>query len=150
MLKLNLGCGSTEYLDGWINIDRSPVVKSDRLLDITKGLPYLDNEADEIHCGCVLEQLTPEELLIVLNECHRVLQDGGKLHGYVPSTDPRVLHLDPMDKMFFQIESFNYFDKDAVHWQRFGKSYGFLPWTKIEATTNPAGIIYFCMQPYKG
>lgn len=146
-LKLNLGCGSTDYREGWVNIDRSKDVKTDECFDIAKeGLKqWKDNSVDEIHSGCMLEQLTSEQLLFVLNECHRVLKPGCKLGGYVPSTDPRVLHLDPMDKLFFQIDTFRYFIGNDIHWQRFGKNYGFSPWSSFSGNTNPAGIIFFEM-----
>lgn len=149
-LCLNLGCGSTEYLQStnekqWINIDKSTNVKTDLLLDVTSGLPYDDVSISEIHSGCMLEQLTHEQFKFVMNECHRVLQVGGVLHGYVPSTDPRVLHLDPMDRLFFQEDSFRYFIGNDIHWQRFGKNYGFLPWSSYTVNTNQAGIIYFSL-----
>ena len=145
MKKLNLGCGSTEFLEGWVNIDKSPDVKADLLLDVTLGLPYDDGSISEIHSGCMLEQLTQDQFKYVMNECNRVLQSGGILHGYVPSIDPRVLHLDPMDRLFFQEDSFRYFVASDIHWQRFGKNYNFYPWSAYTARCNDSGIIHFSL-----
>lgn len=151
-LCLNLGCGSTDYREStdecqWINVDRSTAVKTDQCYDITTGLPHEDNSIEAIHAGCILEQLTSKEFLFVMNECHRVIKPNGVMTGYVPSTDPRVLHLDPMDLMFFQVDSFKYLVKncDPPCWERFGKNYGFLPWSYHKVETNPAGIIYFSL-----
>jgi hypothetical protein len=143
MIKLSLGCGE-DYRSGYVNIDRSPEVKTDYCFDIAQeGLTSRFKEVDEIHSGCMLEQLTPEQFMFVVNECWQVLREGGKLEGYVPSTDPRVLHLDPMDILFFQEDSFKYLCRDEIHYQRFGKSYGFLPWSSYKASRNSEGIIFF-------
>src|SRR6266478_645911 len=137
-LCLNLGCGSTDWREStaenhWINIDRSKEVKTDFCFDFAEnGLGrWNDDSIAQIHCGCSLEQLSREKFLYVVNECHRVLKFDGRLEGYVPSIDPRVLHLDIMDVLFFQVDSFKYFDKDDVRYSRFFRSYGFKPWYNI-------------------
>jgi hypothetical protein len=142
MTSLNLGCGK-DYWEGWKNIDISNQIKTDECYDIEKGLKEPDNSVSEIHCGCVLEQV--EDLVRVMNECWRVLEKGGVLRGYVPSTDPRVLHLDPMDKRFFQEDSFKYFVETERAWTHFGRSYGFKPWARSEVSTNENGIIHFSL-----
>ena len=139
-MRINLGCGR-DYWEGWKNIDISNQVKTDECYDISKGIKEKDESVSEIHCGCVLEQV--DDLVKVMNECHRVLIQGGTLKGYVPSTDPRVLFLDPMDKRFFQERSFEYFIESENAWKNFGKSYGFKPWTSFEANTNDGGILHF-------
>lgn len=139
-MKLNIGCGNC-YMEGYKNIDISPDVKTDECYDISKGIKEKDNSADEIIAGCVLEQI--DDLVYIMNECHRVLKDGGMLKGYVPSTDPRVMFYDPMDKRFFQEQSFGYFEKGNHLWETFGKNYGFKGWSKAETQTNDAGIIHF-------
>lgn len=142
-MKFNWGSGNLK-LDGYINVDISEHSNPDLCMDIRKGFPTVKNgEVDEINAGCVLEQLTPEEFLFVVNEAWRVLKDGGTLKGYVPSTDPRVLHLDPMDKMFFQIDSFKYLNKNEHHWKEFGSNYGFLGWSYHKAEINEHGILFF-------
>lgn len=139
-MKLNLGNGN-QYWEDWKNIDISPEVKTDECYDIGKGIKEKDGTVEEIFAGCVLEQV--DDLVFVLNECHRVLKDGGILRGYVPSTDSRVMHLDPMDKRFFQEDSFRYFVKSDHLWQEFGKNYGFKGWEKVETTINAGGILHF-------
>jgi predicted SAM-dependent methyltransferase len=149
MIKLNLGCGKL-FKQGYINIDKSPDCNPDLVLDVCNGLPYKDNAIDEVHCGCMLEQIeNNKDFVFVLNEIHRVLKIEGEFNGYVPSTNPDVLFLDPMDRRFFQEHTFDYFDINKHHWQEFGSTAGFKPWivTKVELKDN--GIIHFQMAPYK-
>lgn len=129
--------------DGYKNIDRSPEARADEFYDINEGIREADESIDEINAGCVLEQV--DDLMFVLNECWRVLKHNGHLTGYVPSIDPRVLHLDPADKRFFQEGSFDYFNKNKHHWREFGRIYGYKGWTAAIAQTNDNGIINFEM-----
>lgn len=152
MKKLNLGCGNQKFNqnEGWINIDISLVVDPDIVLDISKGLPYKENSVDEIIANGVLEQFEKNETFrFILNECHRVLKKDGILKGQVPSTNMSVLCLDPWDRRFFQVETFDYFDDTKHAWNNFGKQYGFLPWQDVIAEVNENGIINFEMKPYK-
>lgn len=142
MLRLNLGCGNLPKV-GYKNIDISSTAKADEFYDITTGLKEENYTVDEVYAGCVLEQLTHDQLKFVLNECHRVLVDGGTLEGYVPSTDPRVMFLDPADKLFFQEGTFEYFNKNRHAWREFGRNYGYLGWTYTETRINDSGILYF-------
>lgn len=145
MSKINLGCGNLP-LEGFKNIDKSLTAKADEFYDITNGLQELSDSIDEINAGCVLEQLTHEQFMFVLNECYRVLKQGGTMTGYVPSTDPRVLHLDPADKLFFQEGSFDYLDRNKHAWREFGHNYGFSGWEVVEVHTNSSGIIFFTLR----
>lgn len=148
-MKLNLGCGNLKK-EGWVNIDISETCDPDVVADITDGLDYNDNSIDEVHAGCVLEQIEGNAYFIkVLNDIWRVLKPDGVFTGYVPSTDPNVLHLDPVDTRFFQEESFDYLAYDKHSWQEFGKNYGFKPWRLTSVIKNDNGIIHFHMRPYK-
>ena len=153
-LCLNLGSGNlpkqSNPTQRWINIDISETCDPDVVVDITEGLPYKNDSIEEVHAGCVLEQIgLNHEFIFVLNEIWRVLKPDGVFTGYVPSTDPEVLHLDPMDKRFFQEESFDYFDYSKHAWQEFGKNYGFLGWKVTSVIKNDNGIIHFHMRPFK-
>ena len=143
MIKLNIGCGRLK-LEGYKNIDISHEAKADVYYDASHKIKELDYSVEEINCGCMMEQINDNVMFInFLNECHRVLVHGGKLKGYVPSTDPRVLFLDPMDRRFFQTDSFKYFDKNEHHWKEFGRVYGIEGWSSHKAEINESGIINF-------
>jgi len=145
-MKLNLGCGE-QYWEGYKNIDISNAVPADQYYDINHGIKEKNNSVDEIHAGCVLEQV--DDFVFVLNECWRVLKKNGTLKGYVPSTASNVLFVDPMDKRFFTEESFQYFNVDSALWKQFGKTYGFKPWQILLVKTEPNGIIHFELMPTK-
>jgi len=144
-MKLNVGCGNMP-LEGYKNIDISHDSKAEAVYDASKQLLEEPESMEEINCGCMMEQIESNaDFVNFLNECHRVLKEGGIMKGYVPSTDPRVMHLDPMDKRFFQLGTFEYFDKSKHHWQEFGRVYGFKGWSRCEAQLNENGIIHFTM-----
>jgi len=148
-MKLNLGCGNSK-LPGYKNIDISKEADADEYYDITKGLCEDSDSVEEINAGCVLEQIGDNwQFIRVLNDCWRVLKKDGILKGYVPSIQPEVLFVDPMDKRFFQETTFDYFDGDKHCWREFGKNYGFKPWKDVKIDTNDNGIIHFEMKPAK-
>ena len=45
--------------------------------DVTKGLPYKENEVDYIYSAHMLEHLSRKDAQFVLKECYRVLKGGG-------------------------------------------------------------------------
>jgi ubiquinone/menaquinone biosynthesis C-methylase UbiE len=141
-MKINIGCGNSK-MDGFKNIDVSPIVNPDECYDIQNGIQEKDDSVDEIFAGCVLEQV--DDLGFVMNECWRVLKTDGVLRGYVPSTDSKVLFQDPMDKRFFQESTFNYFVEEHNYWKEFGKQYGYKPWKSVETEINPSGILHFIL-----
>ena len=81
-VRLHVGCG-TEYLDGWINIDKfsdnPKVLKAD-----AKDLPYVEYFADELKSSHVIEHFSFNEGWGVLTEWWRVLKFGGKLSIETP------------------------------------------------------------------
>jgi SAM-dependent methyltransferase len=77
-MKLNIGCGYSHKL-GFTNIDVSPDVKPDMVVDIEQGLPFKDNSVDEIYsCHC-LEHIRPEKWRFVLKEIARVCKPNAIL-----------------------------------------------------------------------
>ena len=85
MIKLNLGCGHTNFGPDWDNIDiiEEPHIKSH---DITK-LPYADNSVDVIYSSHTLEYFDRDRAIEVLREWYRVLKVGGKIYLSVPDFD---------------------------------------------------------------
>ena len=148
-MKINLGCGNI-YMEGYVNCDISKNVKADKYFDAREGLPFKDNEAEEIIVGCILEQIcSNEDFIKVLNELWRVLESGGKLKGYVPNADFSCAFQDPMDCRRFNEQTWNYFNVDDNLYKEFGSNYGFKPWRDIDYKTNESGIMHFIMSPNK-
>lgn len=99
MLLLNLGCGYPRPGEPWINIDQLhtslPDPKSPERInlakernyidcDLSKGIPFNKDEVDGIVASHLIEHLTPQEGVLFIRECHRVLKVGGVLRVSTP------------------------------------------------------------------
>jgi len=82
-MKLNLGSGYKKK-EGFINIDKSPEVNPDQVVDIEQGLPFPDNSVDYIYSEHALEHITPSKWRFVLNEIQRVCKPGAILELKLP------------------------------------------------------------------
>jgi predicted SAM-dependent methyltransferase len=84
MLKLQLGSGPL-ILPGWVNIDNLPYPGVERVLDVTKGLPFRD--ADYVFAEHFIEHIPYPDAVNLLRECRRVLRDSGVLRLSTPNLD---------------------------------------------------------------
>lgn len=83
-LRLHVGCGQ-EALAGWVNIDNKQLPGVDRVLDVTRGLPF--ENASAIYAEHFLEHLSLDDGLAFLAECRRALSDAGILRLSTPNLD---------------------------------------------------------------
>jgi len=81
---LNLGSGDIQ-LPGWISLDAMPYPNVDRILDLTKGLPYTD--VSFIYAEHFIEHLTPDESMALLRACRKSLSVDGVLRLSTPNLD---------------------------------------------------------------
>ena len=86
MTKLHIGSGP-QILKGWINIDNAEYRGVDRILDVTKGLPFPDGEASFVFAEHFIEHLTYEQAAALFRECRRVMRDDGVLRLSTPNLD---------------------------------------------------------------
>ncbi|HXM78954.1 MAG TPA: hypothetical protein VOA00_06965 [Thermoanaerobaculia bacterium] len=82
--RLHIGCGS-EAIPGWLNIDSRELPGVDRVLDVTRGLPFENVSA--IYAEHFLEHLSLDHGLEFLSECRRALRDDGVLRLSTPNLD---------------------------------------------------------------
>jgi SAM-dependent methyltransferase len=82
-MRLNLGCGA-DYRKGWVNADFNKEVKADVYCDLTKKLPFKDNEFRYILMDNVLEHIPTDSFFKFTEELHRILSPGGIVEIYVP------------------------------------------------------------------
>lgn len=82
-VKLNIGCGRFSFTD-WINIDKLDFPNVNRVLDISKEIPYENESIDEIYAGHFLEHLDMDSALKFLAESFRVLKKGMKIIIVIP------------------------------------------------------------------
>jgi SAM-dependent methyltransferase len=80
--RLHLGCGD-DYRRGWHNVDIATSVRTDQQIDLTE-LPWAlpADHFEQIRAAHVLEHLPNQAA--VLQECRRVLADGGRLTAILP------------------------------------------------------------------
>jgi predicted SAM-dependent methyltransferase len=69
-MKLDIGCG-VQKKPGFIGLDK--IGSPDILCDFLKEkLPFDDNSVEEIFCADVIEHLTYQEMVILMNEIYRI------------------------------------------------------------------------------
>jgi len=154
-MKINIGCGR-DYREGWLNTDISRECKADSYFDIRKdfitkgprvGDKDVDNFADYVYISGVLEQIGENDQLIhAMNECWRVLKEGGIMEVIVPNARFAIAHQDPMDVRKFTKETFLYFLKNDRHYKLYGSVYGFKPWSDISIQENERHILIIKMK----
>jgi len=109
MKKINLGCGR-DYKREYINIDSSPLVKPDYIIDLEEAkLPFKDNTIDEVLCNHVLEHIT--NFIPLMKEIHRICKPGAKILIKTPLFSSWGQYNDPTHVRFFSTHTFDYFEK---------------------------------------
>jgi len=156
-LKIDIGCGRQPTKD-CIGLDITQFIdnKGNKKVDIVRdaekeGLPFCNSSAILIVANNVLEHIS--QLKFVLNECHRVLKEGGILQGDVPVAGSKIAFKDPTHVRFFNVHTFEYFcgsneaNPKAPNRPKYA-DYGFLPWNMVELKEED-DLIYFKMSPRK-
>lgn len=84
-IRLNLGCGD-DYRKGWVNVNIDPSFDPDVVLDLEESpWPWADDQFERILLDNVLEHIVPPRRIPFLNECRRVLRDGGEMIVRLPT-----------------------------------------------------------------
>jgi SAM-dependent methyltransferase len=156
--KINFG-GGRQVADGYCNVDIIQYVGSngkkavDIVMDVEKEpLPFEDESIEHIIADNVFEHLG-DGFIFALNECHRVLQKGGKLTGVVPYANTVPDLMDITHKRKFIMESFGYIvgvgeAKPSRPYHPRYADYGVLPWFENEIKRE-GDIIRFSLSPRK-
>lgn len=82
--RLHIGSGP-QRIDGWVNVDNVRYPGVDRVLDVTRGLPFRDVRF--IFAEHFIEHLDFHDAMYLLRECRRVLRDDGVLRLSTPNLD---------------------------------------------------------------
>lgn len=140
--KLNLGCGF-DYRSGWDNWELLRSVKAEAYLDFSKDVfPATDGYYAEIYSNGVVEQIPSNGgILNLMNESHRILKMGGIFTIMTPNANYPISFRDPHTHRHFTPETFRYFCKGMKSYERYGKLYGYKPWSALQHTTNERGIM---------
>ena len=132
-MRVDLGAGR-QRVEGYISIDNNPRSAPDILWDLEKGLPkrtwerdgdgfvrtsaykeFPDNTVDEFRAHHILEHLSSEGFMRLMDEMWDALKPDGVLHIWVPNTEHRkAARGDPTHKMEFHQITFGYFLKENL------------------------------------
>jgi len=141
---LNIGAGTSPMPDA-VNLDIIAGEGIDKVCDITKGLPFQDQQFEKVVANYVLCQISsPEAFKCVLNEIWRVLKPDRWLELKVPNANFPAAFQDPMDCRRFVPETFDYFDKDHYRYTAF--QYGFKPWYCIQVVPEREDRLFVKMR----
>lgn len=89
LLKVHLGPGQKNYLDGWVNVDANIFTgKCDVWADLRNPLPFHDGTVDFFYSHHVIEHLP--DLPQHFREIYRCLKPGGKFRVGGPNGDSAV------------------------------------------------------------
>jgi SAM-dependent methyltransferase len=111
MKILDLGCGDNK-VEGAIGLDNVALTGVDIVHDLL-SFPYQikDGTFDIIYLRHVIEHFDIDEISLVINECHRILSNHGKLNISVPHAFSIAAYTDITHKSYFTFNSGKFWDK---------------------------------------
>ena len=107
--KLNLGSGNN-ILEGYVNADMFKASGIDIVFDITKTpYPFKNNEFDEIYCRHILNHISENDRMKILDELYRISKSNGVIKILVPFawSNGSIGHI--QHQSFFVKGTFNYY-----------------------------------------
>ena len=110
-INLEIGAGNKKGKNDWITLDLN--TECDLYWDLLLPLPFPDNSIDMIYSSHVLEHFYYRDLIKLLENCHQVLKENGKISICVPDASTYVkAYLNPKEfdfDNFFQYKpAFNF------------------------------------------
>lgn len=111
-LKLDIGCGENKQ-DGHIGMDYKPFKGVDVVHDSRKfPWPFADKTFTLLSASQVLQYIPREDGVFIdfMNECWRILKDGGQFRIAVPFAGSTAYWSDPMNINGIVPQTFHYFD----------------------------------------
>ena len=116
--KLNLGCGAIK-LDGYVNVDISPHVNADQVVDLEQTpWPWKDNEFDHIIAKDIIEHLgeTPRQFLNIIKEMYRVSRNGAVWEIQTPHWRSDNIINDPTHIRAITPQTIDMFNQKHIIW----------------------------------
>jgi SAM-dependent methyltransferase len=107
---LDVGCGINKY-PGALGMDRHPASRADVLADLNHiPYPFADNSFDQLRAVHVIEHV--EDVLRAMEEFHRLVRPGGRIHIETPHYTDFSSFCDPTHRWHLTSLSFRYFGED--------------------------------------
>ncbi len=102
VVKVHLGPGRLNYLEGWINVDANRVsARIDVWANLLDGLPFRDGTVDVFYSHHVIEHLPDHELPGHFAEMYRCLKPGGVIRVGGPNGEAAAKKLLEGDAAWF-------------------------------------------------
>jgi predicted SAM-dependent methyltransferase len=99
---LEIGSGPKKGENNWTTLDLCS--GCDISYDLSNGIPFPNNSVNMIYSSHLLEHFYYKDLLMLLNECQRVLKEGGCISLCVPDASIYIKkYLDPENVKLEQI-----------------------------------------------
>lgn len=90
-VKVHLGPGIKNYVQGWINVDANLITaKIDVWADLANPLPFRDGSVDAFYSHHVIEHLPDPALSTLFGEMHRCLKPAGVIRVGGPDGDSAI------------------------------------------------------------
>ncbi len=100
LIKVHLGPGQKNYLDGWVNVDANMFTgKCDIWADLRNPLPFADSSVDAAYSHHVIEHLP--DTWAHFAEVYRVLKPGGIYRVGGPNGDSAIRKFQEVDHAWF-------------------------------------------------
>ncbi len=100
LLRIHLGPGQKNYIDGWFNVDANAFTgKCDLWADLRNPLPFHSDTADAIYSHHVIEHLP--DIPAHLREVFRCLKPGGVYRVAGPNGDSAIAKFTQKDSAWF-------------------------------------------------
>jgi predicted SAM-dependent methyltransferase len=101
-VKVHLGPGLKNYVDGWINVDANLLTaRIDVWADLTNPLPFRDATVDVFYSHHVIEHLSDQAIASLFREMHRCLKPSGVIRVGGPDGDTAIRKFIEGDKTWF-------------------------------------------------
>ena len=101
-IKVHLGPGLRNYIDGWINLDANIITaKIDVWADLANPLPFRDGTVDAFYSHHVVEHLPDTAIAFLFSEMYRCLKAAGVVRIGGPDGDTAVRKFLEGDKGWF-------------------------------------------------
>lgn len=110
---LNIGCGANK-LSGWLNADFTPNSPDIIFLDATQKFPLESNSFDYVFAEHMIEHISYDQAIKMLEECYRILKPGGRIRIATPDLC-KMIALFSQHKSEEQIKYIEWFTNKFAH-----------------------------------
>lgn len=147
-MRLNLGAGGHPE-EGYVNVDRVALPGIERVHDLDVGpWPWGAGSVSVVRAKDVFEHVNDPVLFV--NECWRVLVDGGLLWIRTPHYRSPDAFTDPTHKRFLTEHSFDYWIADTMLFADHNAAYGGAVFELATFTPDGGSMIFRLRKMPKG